>query len=80
MRMSKYWQNILKKENAEISDLREGRTFDWYNGKLGCNECCNGDRCDDPTHRSRESCPYCLGTAQNKSCFPEPDKKENEKD
>lgn len=30
-----------------------------------CDECCNGDRCDDPTHRRRESCHACLGTGIN---------------
>lgn len=27
-----------------------------------CDHCCNGDRCDEPGHLSRASCPYCLGT------------------
>jgi len=27
-----------------------------------CDHCCNGDRCDDPTHYERRYCPYCLGT------------------
>lgn len=27
-----------------------------------CNECCNGDRCDDSDHHDRRSCPYCYGT------------------
>lgn len=35
------------------------RTFD--NGKR-CAECCNGDRCDDPTHYDRRHCPHCKGT------------------
>jgi hypothetical protein len=30
-------------------------------GKYWCNECCNGDRCDDPTHLDRRKCPYCKG-------------------
>ncbi len=38
-----------------------GRTFE-NGGVVYCDECCNGDRCDDPTHRQREGCPYCLGT------------------
>jgi len=33
----------------------------WAEGKR-CNECCNGDRCDDPTHHSRQHCPHCKGT------------------
>lgn len=39
-----------------------GRTFVNSAGRLGCAECCNGDRCDDPTHHDRENCPYCLGS------------------
>ena len=31
-------------------------------GEDRCDECCNGDRCDDPTHYDREHCPFCLGT------------------
>jgi len=27
-----------------------------------CAECCNGDRCDDASHYSRDKCPHCLGT------------------
>lgn len=27
-----------------------------------CDECCNGDRCDDPTHFERQFCPHCKGT------------------
>lgn len=33
----------------------------WGDGKR-CDECCNGDRCDDPTHRNRKFCPHCKGT------------------
>ena len=39
-----------------MSDLRT-----WDDGKR-CAECCNGDRCDDPTHRDRKHCPHCKGT------------------
>lgn len=31
-------------------------------GRPNCNHCCNGDRCDDPTHIDRRVCPYCRGT------------------
>lgn len=31
-------------------------------GEMGCDHCCNGDRCDDPSHRDRSSCKYCRGT------------------
>ena len=33
----------------------------WDDGKR-CAECCNGDRCDDPTHYSRQNCPHCKKT------------------
>lgn len=33
----------------------------WDEGKR-CAECCNGDRCDDPTHFDRSSCPHCKST------------------
>ena len=40
-------------------------TRTWDDGKR-CSECCNGDRCDDPTHYDRTSkrygCPHCLNT------------------
>ncbi len=31
-------------------------------GLPGCNHCCSGDRCNDPTHFDRHRCPYCHGT------------------
>lgn len=31
-------------------------------GKWGCDTCCTGDRCDDPTHCSRRNCPVCGGS------------------
>lgn len=42
----------------------------WENsaGDASCDHCCNGDRCDDPTHYERGRpewkirCPYCRGT------------------
>ena len=33
----------------------------WDEGRR-CDECCTGDRCDDPDHHERRSCPYCYGT------------------
>jgi len=48
-------------------DLRlPTRTFDRGQYGPGCDHCCNGDRCDGPTHFSRERCPYCRGTGQAK--------------
>lgn len=31
-------------------------------GRPGCDHCCNGDRCDDPTHSERRNCRVCRGT------------------
>lgn len=31
-------------------------------GVWGCDSCCNGDRCDDPTHVDRKRCRACGGT------------------
>ena len=49
-------------------------TRKWVNsrGDANCDHCCNGDRCDDPTHFSRGGpdfaphcrCPYCRGTGK----------------
>ena len=49
-------------------------TRKWVNsrGDATCDHCCNGDRCDDPTHFSRGRpdfaphcrCPYCRGTGK----------------
>lgn len=59
--ISQYWKNLGKTE----SDKRHGRTFVLSGRSLGCAECCFGDRCDDPSHYSRDSCPFCLGTGTN---------------
>lgn len=59
--ISEYWRRQGKTE----ADKRAGRTFERSDGVLACNECCSGDRCDDPTHRRRENCLYCLGTGTN---------------
>jgi sulfur transfer protein SufE len=64
--ISKYWQN------QGVTQKKEGRVFSYDSEYMqakglyyACNECCNGDRCDDPTHRRRENCVACLGTTQN---------------
>jgi hypothetical protein len=44
---------------APVRHLRPART--WNEGKR-CAACCSGDRCDDPSHYSRERCPHCMGT------------------
>ena len=59
--VSCYWHMHSK----TIADRRPGRTFKRSDGSLGCDECCNGDRCDDPSHFSRDSCPFCLGGGEN---------------
>lgn len=33
-----------------------------WNDNRRCAECCNGDRCDNPTHYERRFCPHCKGT------------------
>lgn len=38
-------------------------------GQWGCDHCCTGDRCDDPTHLSRETCPHCKGTGALRLLF-----------
>ena len=45
-----------------MSNYFEGRVFKEVGGTIRCDECCNGDRCDDVRHRSRERCFYCYGT------------------
>ncbi len=35
-------------------------TKTWEPGR--CDHCCNGDRCDDPSHYDRKRCPHCHGT------------------
>lgn len=59
--ISEYWRRQGKTE----ADKRPGRTFQRSDDSLGCAECCNGDRCDDPSHFHRDSCPFCLGTGTN---------------
>ena len=51
-------------------EKKKGRTWSDSGGKLHCNECCNGDRCDDSSHYYRPNCPYCLGTGINASTEP----------
>lgn len=57
--VSCYWHAQGKRPTDKRTG---GRTFDLSDGRKGCNECCNGDRCDDRTHYDRDSCPYCLGS------------------
>lgn len=63
MSISKYFQYHGKTE----ADKKHGRTFQLSNRTYMCDECCNGDRCDDPTHRLRENCSACLGTGYNRT-------------
>lgn len=65
-KISEYWQNqgVTKKGEGKVHEFNS----EYMNAQgiyYGCNECCNGDRCDDPTHRNRSSCHACLGTGQN---------------
>jgi hypothetical protein len=57
--VSCYWHAHGKTPNDKRGG---GRTFGRSDGSAGCDECCNGDRCDDSSHHSRENCPYCLGS------------------
>lgn len=64
--ISQYWKNL------GVTQKSEGRVFKTdsnYMHEKGiyymCNECCNGDRCDDPSHSYRPNCSACLGTGQN---------------
>lgn len=61
MPTSEYWRRQGKTEK----DKRHGRVFSRSDGRDACAECCFGDRCDDPTHFNRDSCPACLGTGIN---------------
>lgn len=59
----------LRDPGESVEDYRVAMGWDqpkpelrtWGEGTR-CDECCTGDRCDDPTHRSREHCPHCKGT------------------
>jgi hypothetical protein len=57
--VSCYWHAQGKTESDKPTPRR---TFCSSLGTVMCNECCNGDRCDDSTHYDRVNCPYCLGS------------------
>jgi hypothetical protein len=52
----------LEAAQRELAEFYPGRIFVRSDKSLGCAECCNGDRCDDPTHRVRKDCRFCEGT------------------
>lgn len=56
--LSCYWAA----QGKTVADKKRGRVFARSTGDDSCAECCNGDRCDDPTHYDRDSCPFCLGS------------------
>lgn len=64
--VSLYWRNHGKTD----ADLRPGKTFLRSGGSLGCAECCTKmiTQVDCDCYH-RDSCPHCLGTSQNASCF-----------
>lgn len=64
--ISEYWRNRDKTE----ADKQEGKTWTDTDGDLRCDECCNKDRCDEPSHYYRANCPYCLGTGTNATPSP----------
>lgn len=57
----------LRKPGESAEDYRVAMGWDkpplrtWDDGKR-CDECCTGDRCDDPKHVDRSRCPHCKGT------------------
>jgi hypothetical protein len=58
---------IVEGIEFEVKQLKGERVTEAYfserhPGEYWCDECCNGDRCDDKTHIDRKSCPYCKGT------------------
>jgi len=61
--VSCYWNAHGK---SEADKQVASRTFERSDGSIGCDECCTGDRCDDPTHYDRENCPFCLGSGTPK--------------
>ena len=64
--VSIYWAN----QGKAVADIRPGKTFQRSDG-LACDECCTGMIPQDGpcNHFNRESCPFCLGTSLNASCF-----------
>lgn len=58
-------KELVMGKNFELKELRGEempKDFKYSNDKYWCDECCNGDRCDDNTHLNRKYCPYCKGT------------------
>ena len=55
--ISEYW----KSKGKTLSDKKIGKTWN-DDGIFRCDECCFGDRCDEPSHYYIDECPYCLGT------------------
>lgn len=72
--ISRYWESWGKTED----DKKHGKTFSitTYEGTfLMCDECCNKDRCEDDCRRYyRPECPFCLGTAYNRTADEENNK------
>lgn len=68
---SKYWQREYKSATVDSSELKPGKTFSAGRWGLMCDECCNKDGCDTPSHYYRPECPHCLGTGSNASCYNE---------
>jgi hypothetical protein len=64
--VSRYWQNQGKTE----ADRRPGKVFQRSDG-LACAECCTKMFPQEGpcSHFHRDSCPFCMGTSLNASCF-----------
>lgn len=65
MSVSLYWHKLGKTE----ADIKPGETFESSQG-LMCAECCTKMISQvDCNCWHRDSCPFCLGTSLNASCF-----------
>ena len=64
--VSLYWQNMGRTE----ADRAHGATFQRSDG-LACAECCTKMITQEGPCKCfhRDSCPFCLGTSLNASCF-----------
>jgi len=56
----------MDKDEIIIAYGLKTRVWCLINGKYGCAECCNGDRCDEDCTAKykgrRKECPHCKGT------------------
>jgi hypothetical protein len=63
------WDNIERaRALLALRDLMAAGAFRRSDGKVNCDACCNGDRCDEPRHVDRRKCSLCRGSG----ALPEP--------